>query len=235
MSAQEILELQKKNCIFCKIIAKEIPSYEIYSDEKVSVILDINPAHEGHCLILPKNHYQILPQVPLDLIGYMFTIAKKTSRTLLKSLGIQGTTIFVANGALAGQKAPHFMIHVVPRQRGDQLFKIPKNSISAEELLSIKNKLVGEQIIQQEKQEIEPVKQEIKQEEVIEQKHVENKPQTVEERIVDPKEESKKEIQEDVVEKVEEELNSENKVKENNKQEQKKDTNIDDIANLFLN
>ncbi len=141
MSPQEILELQKKNCIFCKIIAKEIPSYEIYSDDKVLVILDINPANEGHCLILPKQHYQILPQIPPDLIGYMFKIAKKTSRSLLKALGIQGTSIFVANGALAGQKAPHFMIHVIPRHRGDLLFKMPKKSIDGETINKIKEML----------------------------------------------------------------------------------------------
>ena len=105
MSPEEIMGLQKQNCIFCKIISKEIPSKFIHEDERVAVILDINPANEGHCLILPKEHYQILPQIPPDMIGYMAEIAKKTSRSLLKSIGVQGTTVFVANGALAGQKA----------------------------------------------------------------------------------------------------------------------------------
>jgi histidine triad (HIT) family protein len=141
MTPEEILELQKKNCIFCKIINKEIPSQEVYSDDKVMVILDINPANEGHCLILPKEHYQILPQIPDDLIGYLFVIAKKTSRTLLKGLGVKGTTIFVANGALAGQKAPHFMIHVIPRKSDDMLFQIPKNTVDEKQLNEIQGKL----------------------------------------------------------------------------------------------
>ncbi len=141
LSPEEILELQRKNCIFCKIIKKEIPSNLIYEDDKVSVILDINPANEGHCLVLPKEHYQILPQIPDDLIGYLFNIAKKTSRSLLKTLGVEGTTIFVANGALAGQKAPHFMIHVIPRHKGDLLFDIPRNRIEEDQLNNIKTKL----------------------------------------------------------------------------------------------
>jgi len=141
LSPEEILELQRKNCIFCKIINKEIPSNLIYEDDKVYVILDINPANEGHCLILPKEHYQILPQIPDDIIGYLFATAKKTSRALLKALALKGTTIFVANGAVAGQKAPHFMIHVIPRKKGDLLFQIPKNKADEPMLNEIKIKL----------------------------------------------------------------------------------------------
>lgn len=212
MSAQEILELQKKNCIFCKIIAKEIPSHEIYSDDKVLVILDINPASEGHCLILPKQHYQILPQIPPELIGYMFNIAKKTSRSLLKSLGIQGTTIYVANGALAGQKAPHFMIHVTPRMRGDLLFKIPKNSITVERINEIKQQLTT-QPQQQIQQKPQP----------------EVKEESVEQRI-EPKSKEEKSKEEN------KESSEENSGDNNQEQQQSndKDVNIEDIANLFL-
>lgn len=167
LSPEEILELQRKNCIFCKIINNEIPSNEIYSDDKVKVILDINPASEGHCLVLPKKHYQILPQIPDDLIGYLFSSAKKTSRALLKALAVKGTTIFVANGAIAGQKAPHFMIHVIPRNKGDLLFEIPKNKADGSQLNEIKIKLservvalTGRRMVSEEPKQIE--KKEIK-------------------------------------------------------------------------
>ncbi len=140
-SAEEIMELQKQNCIFCKIINGEIPSHEVFSDDKVKVILDINPANEGHCLILPKEHYQILPQIPGELISHMFLIAKRASRTMLRALGVKGTSIFVANGAMAGQKSPHFMIHVIPRQRGDMMFDLPKSTMSEEELNEILSKM----------------------------------------------------------------------------------------------
>jgi histidine triad (HIT) family protein len=141
LSPEEILEMQRKNCIFCKIIHGEIPSNEIYSDDKVFVILDINPANEGHCLLLPKHHYQILPQIPDDLISYLSVIAKRTSRVLLKAIGVKGKTIFIANGAIAGQKAPHFMIHIIPRKHNDLLFQLPKNSSDEKRLEEIKNKL----------------------------------------------------------------------------------------------
>ena len=140
-SQEEIIELQRKNCIFCKIIQKEIPSNEIYSDEKVFVILDINPANEGHCLVMPKHHYQILPQLPDELIAHLSVVAKKTSRAVLKSLGVKGTTIFIANGALAGQKAPHFMLHVIPRKNNDMLFQMQKNASDEKILEEIKAKL----------------------------------------------------------------------------------------------
>ena len=143
MSQQDALAEQKKNCIFCRIIAGEIPSTEIYSDGKVKVILDINPANEGHLIVLPKEHYQILPQIPDDLIGYMFVIAKRASKSLLKGLGVQGTSIFVANGAIAGQKAPHFMLHVVPRKKGDMLFGIEKTNVDAAILKEARLKLAS--------------------------------------------------------------------------------------------
>jgi len=182
LSPEEILELQRKNCIFCKIIKKEIPSNLIYEDDKVSVILDINPANEGHCLVLPKEHYQILPQIPDDLIGYLFNIAKKTSRSLLKTLGVEGTTIFVANGALAGQKAPHFMIHVIPRHKGDLLFDIPRNRIEEDQLNNIKTKLseriaalTGKRIVDKELEKTEKKVSKIKSAEKKKQKNLSKK------------------------------------------------------------
>jgi histidine triad (HIT) family protein len=169
MSPEEILELQKKNCIFCKIISKEIPSHEIYSDEKVLVILDINPANEGHCLILPKNHYQILPQLPSELIEHMFNVGKKLSRSVLKALGVKGTTFFVANGAIAGQKAPHFMVHIIPRKPADTLFNVPKNVFEDKDLeetrLKLQGKLGGvppEQAVKQESINTIPSNEELK-------------------------------------------------------------------------
>jgi histidine triad (HIT) family protein len=141
MNPEEMLEAQKQNCIFCKIINKEIPSSEIFSDDKVMIILDINPANEGHCLILPKEHYQILPQMPDELIGHMFLAAKRMSRSLLKALSLKGTTVLAANGALAGQKAPHFMIHVIPRKKNDMLFPLPKNHAEEKQLTEVQARL----------------------------------------------------------------------------------------------
>ncbi len=217
MTPQEVLELQKKNCIFCKIINKEIPSHELYSDDKVVVILDINPGGEGHCLILPKDHYQILPQIPEQLIGHLFTIAKKTSRSLLKSLGVKGTSIFVANGALAGQKAPHFMVHVIPRKQGDLLFQIPKDSADETELESVKAKLssyLSGKPVPEEVPQIEHKKEEAKTEPELEKK-----------------EDTKEQEEKDDVDKE----NKKEETPEEPKSEPSKDNvNLDDIAGMFI-
>jgi histidine triad (HIT) family protein len=134
LSAEQIADAQKQNCVFCRIIAGEIPTKKLFEDDKCIIILDINPASEGHCLIIPKKHYQIMPQIPEAELGHFFCMAKKASHTLLKTFGLQGTTVFVANGVAAGQKAPHFMIHVIPRTQGDALFDLPKNHIPEKDL-----------------------------------------------------------------------------------------------------
>ncbi len=138
MPEEEVKEVNaaspEQQCIFCKIIKGEITSKKIYEDNIVSVILDINPANLGHALILPKEHYAIMPQVPQEELGHMFKISKHISNCMLKALDVKGTTIFVANGAVAGQKAPHFMIHVIPRKEGDGLFEIPKRAVKEGDL-----------------------------------------------------------------------------------------------------
>ncbi len=136
-------EDSEQQCVFCKIIKGEIPSKKIYEDNIISAILDINPANLGHMLLLPKTHYQIMPQVPETELGHMFKIAKHLSNCILKANLANSSTIFVANGAGAGQKAPHFMIHVIPRLKNDGLFDIPKRKATEPELEKVKNVLIG--------------------------------------------------------------------------------------------
>ncbi len=124
MSPEELREFQKQQCLFCQIISGKIPSKKIYDDAQSIAILDINPAARGHILLLPKEHYGILPQVPEDLLGSLFVTAKRLSQAVLKVIKVSGTTIFVANGLAAGQKAPHVMIHIIPRKESDGLFTL---------------------------------------------------------------------------------------------------------------
>lgn len=144
MSPEEILALQKQNCVFCNIIAGRIPSKRVYEDDKVIAILDINPATKGHILLMTKEHYQIMPQIPDELVKYMFMIAKGLCKSALVSLAVKGTNIFVANGAVAGQKAPHFIVHVIPREEGDGVsLTLPQNSISREMTQKVKQQMLG--------------------------------------------------------------------------------------------
>ncbi len=132
MSPEELKEFQKKQCLFCQIISGKVPSQKIYEDNKVLVILDINPAAKGHLLILPKEHYSIQPQIPDKEQGHLFGVAKKMSHLLLKGLKVSGTSLFVANGLVAGQKAQHFILHLLPRKDGDGVLKVSEKLIEKE-------------------------------------------------------------------------------------------------------
>jgi len=143
MSPEQIAELQQKNCIFCHIVSGKVPSKKVYEDETCIGILDINPASLGHILLIPKTHYVIMPQVPEADLGHMFKVAKNLSGKLLSLLKAKGTNIFVANGAVAGQKAPHFMIHIIPRNDDDGLdLTLPEGSSIPVQLEEVKSKLM---------------------------------------------------------------------------------------------
>jgi len=142
MSPEELLEFQKSRCIFCQIIEGKVQSKKIYEDDHVSAILDINPANPGHLLIMPKEHYSIMPQVPDNIIGHLFLITKKLSHIALQALGVKGTNILVQNGIAAGQKAQHFMVHVIPRKEDDALpLMLERKGISDNDYNTVKERL----------------------------------------------------------------------------------------------
>ncbi len=147
MSPEQIQELQKQNCIFCHIISGRVASKKIYEDDKVLAILDINPSNPGHILLLTKEHYQIMPQIPDDIIAHVFMVAKSLSHACLRALNAEGTNIFIANGAPAGQKASHFMVHIIPRMKTDGLnmFNLAEKKVSDDVLeqmrTALKNKV----------------------------------------------------------------------------------------------
>ncbi|RMF07139.1 HIT domain-containing protein [Candidatus Woesearchaeota archaeon] len=144
MTPDQIAALQKQNCIFCHIINGKVSSKKIFEDDRCIAILDINPANPGHVLLLPKEHYSILPLIPDDLVQHLGQVAKHISQACLRVLRAQGTDIFVANGAVAGQKAPHFMIHIIPRRDNDDVsaFRIPRKRALRESLLRIYEKVL---------------------------------------------------------------------------------------------
>ncbi len=115
------LDQQKADCIFCKIIAGEQESQKVYEDDKILAILDVNPTCKGHILILPKEHYPIMPYLPPETFKHMFGIMPKLIKAVKKATINTGANIIIANGAVAGQKAPHFLVHMFPRENGDNL------------------------------------------------------------------------------------------------------------------
>jgi len=135
MSPEELKEFQKKQCIFCHIIAGKVPSKKVYEDEQTFAVLDINPAASGHILLLTKEHYAIMPQLPEETLEHIFLVAKKLSNALLRCLDAKGSNILVTNGVAAGQKAQHFMVHIIPRREKDGVkFELPQRN-QPEEML----------------------------------------------------------------------------------------------------
>ena len=147
MSPEQITETQKQQCIFCHIISGKVASKKVYEDDKCLAILDINPANPGHVLVLPKEHHSIMPLMPEEEISHISKVVKKISAALIRGLKAEGTNIFIANGTAAGQKAPHFMTHIIPRKKNDGVnsFFIPKNQIEPQDLdklrAALKNKV----------------------------------------------------------------------------------------------
>ena len=108
-----------KECIFCKIAGGEIPSSTVYEDEDFRVILDLGPATKGHALILPKNHFANLFEIPEDMDAKAFILAKKIAKKMKDVFGCDGVNIVQNNGVAAGQTVFHFHIHLIPRYEGD--------------------------------------------------------------------------------------------------------------------
>src|SRR3989344_7062450 len=144
MSPEELKEFQKKQCIFCQIISGKIQAKKTYEDDKVIAILDINPSNPGHILLLTREHYSIMPQLPDDELSHVFMVAKSISNTMLRSIDAQGTNIIVANGIAAGQRAQHFMVHIIPRKENDGInFVLPQKTLEQNEVEIIGNKIIA--------------------------------------------------------------------------------------------
>lgn len=112
---------EQQQCIFCHIASGKIPAKKVYEDDKVTAVLDINPGASGHVLVIPKDHVAIMPQMSDDLVVHLGMVAKQLSHALIRALKVEGTSIFVANGVAAGQRAPHFLLHVIPRSPNDNI------------------------------------------------------------------------------------------------------------------
>jgi len=103
------------DCIFCKIVKGDIPSAKIYEDDKVIAFLDIAPANKGHALVIPKEHYETLLELPDDLRSHMMAIVKNIARAQSSSLGNKGFNVLINNHKEAGQLVPHVHFHIIPR------------------------------------------------------------------------------------------------------------------------
>lgn len=108
-------------CIFCKIVAGQIPCHKLYEDAQTLAFLDIGPLSRGHCLIIPKAHYTTIDQMPGDLVGACAALLPRLSRAVVAATGVAGWNILQNNGQIAGQAVHHVHFHIIPRAEGDSL------------------------------------------------------------------------------------------------------------------
>lgn len=121
------------DCIFCKIIKGDIPSYTIYEDEIVKVILDINPVSNGHMLIIPKTHYVNLMDSNDSVLSHIMNTSKDLYKKYKDKLNMDGLTITQNNDY--GQEVKHYHLHLIPRYENDNIeFIKPTNLDSVEDV-----------------------------------------------------------------------------------------------------
>lgn len=130
------------NCIFCKIIAGEIPSAVIFEDEEFKAILDRFPGNIGHVLVLPKKHYSNIFDIDEDVTGRLFRLATKIAKNMKEVLGFEAMNVVQNNGSLAGQTVHHFHLHLIPRYENDKVqIKWEQLDLTDEQIAEIQNKL----------------------------------------------------------------------------------------------
>ena len=131
--------MKQDNCIFCKIISGEIPSFTIFEDEQFKVILDVAPAAKGHALIIPRRHYANLYELPEDMAADAMRLARRMMTTMTQKLGCDGFNIVQNNGDVAGQTVFHFHMHLIPRYHNDgEILKYIAGEPDREELEQIR-------------------------------------------------------------------------------------------------
>jgi len=104
-----------EECLFCKIVAGEIPSQKVYEDSEHMAFLDINPRNPGHTLVIPKKHYQTVMEMPEREAGELFRVVKKIAVAVKRGMNADGVSIGQSNERAAGQVIPHVHFHVIPR------------------------------------------------------------------------------------------------------------------------
>ena len=103
------------DCIFCKIVNGEIPSYKVYEDDKIMAFLDINPYAPGHTLIIPKEHALDLETISEDTLNHIMNKARDIAKLVTTKLNAPGYTLIQNNGFV--QEVKHFHLHVIPKYR----------------------------------------------------------------------------------------------------------------------
>jgi len=116
------------SCVFCKIARKQASAALVYEDESVMAFLDIRPLSEGHTLVIPKEHYATIFEIPEELVAHLHRIVKRVALAVKKATEADGISIIQQNGKAAGQEIFHLHVHVIPRFEGQKLMRFSETS-----------------------------------------------------------------------------------------------------------
>ncbi len=111
------------DCPFCKIASGKAPASIVCEDPTVVVFMDLNPASIGHTLVVPRDHWENICEIPENVLTDLFSVVKRVCVAVKKAVGAKGISVLQLNGRAAGQTVMHFHVHVIPRFRGDPLSK----------------------------------------------------------------------------------------------------------------
>ena len=109
------------DCIFCQIVAGDLPATVVDSDERTVSFMDINPATRGHALVIPREHYRDLHKIREDDLAAVMSVGKMLASRVVERLGADGINLHQSNGEAAWQTVFHFHLHVIPRYEDDPL------------------------------------------------------------------------------------------------------------------
>ncbi|GAI13592.1 unnamed protein product, partial [marine sediment metagenome] len=110
------------DCIFCKMVAGQIPVTKIYEDKVVLAFLDIGPLSDGHTLVIPKQHFEKLHECPAEVLGPVASRLGKIAEAVAGAMNSEGYNVLCNNGRAAGQLVEHLHFHIIPRNTGDGVF-----------------------------------------------------------------------------------------------------------------
>lgn len=131
-----------EDCIFCKIVKVEIPSFTVYQDNDTLAFLDINPDNRGHTLVIPKKHADNITDMDDRDIASVFRTVRKVVRGLQAVVNPEGFNLVVNQGEVAGQVIHHFHCHIVPRNTGDGIeYKSGGSTLSTQEFEELARKV----------------------------------------------------------------------------------------------
>jgi len=115
--------MSEKDCVFCRIVRKEIPASVVYEDGQILAFMDIRPVNEGHTLIIPKQHYVDIFEAPEELLAATHKVTKKIAPAVKNAANADGISIVQQNGKAAGQDIFHLHVHVIPRFLGEKMHR----------------------------------------------------------------------------------------------------------------